>query len=73
MSEAIGAGEVEVTSTSVRKWIWREELEKALELWSPDVIEEALGAEAAGVLPEPVRLFCRPLRRLDAWGAWSPV
>jgi hypothetical protein len=30
---------------------------KALELWSPEVIEEALGAEAEGVLPEAVRLI----------------
>src|SRR5215213_7927597 len=58
MSQAIAAGEVEVNSTSVSKWIWREELmAKALELWSPEVIEEALGAEADGVLPEAVRLI----------------
>lgn len=58
MSKAIGAGEVEVTSTSIDKWIWREELmAKALELWAPEVIEEALGADAAGVLPEAVRLI----------------
>ena len=57
MSRAIAAGEVEVTSTAVRKWLWREELmAKALELWSMEVIEEALGAEAEGVLPEAVRL-----------------
>jgi hypothetical protein len=30
---------------------------KALELWAPEVIEEALGAEATGVLPEAVRLI----------------
>jgi hypothetical protein len=30
---------------------------KALELWSPEVIEEALGAGAEGVLPEAVRLI----------------
>jgi hypothetical protein len=58
MSQALGAGEVEVTSTSVGKWFWREELmAKALELWSPEVIEEALGADAEGVLPEAVRLI----------------
>jgi hypothetical protein len=58
MSRAIAAGEVEVTSTAVGKWLWREELmAKALELWSAEVIEEALGAEAAGVLPEAVRLI----------------
>jgi hypothetical protein len=58
MSEAIAAGEVEVASTAVGRWIWREELmAKALELWSPEVIEGALGADAVGVLPEAVRLI----------------
>ncbi|HEX9983581.1 MAG TPA: hypothetical protein VGF69_09970 [Thermoanaerobaculia bacterium] len=58
MSRAIAAGEVEVTSTSVGRWLWREELmAKALELWSPETIEEALGANAEGVLPEAVRLI----------------
>ena len=58
MSRAIAAGEVEVTSSAVGKWLWREELmAKALELWSPETIEEALGAEAEGVLPEAVRLI----------------
>ena len=58
MSEAIAAGEVEVTSTSVGKWLWREELmAKALELWAPEVIEEALGVDGVGVLPEAVRLI----------------
>ncbi|HEX7152403.1 MAG TPA: hypothetical protein VF618_13025 [Thermoanaerobaculia bacterium] len=58
MSRAIAAGEVEVTSSSVGKWLWREELmAKALELWSPETIEEALGADADGVLPEAVRLI----------------
>jgi hypothetical protein len=42
----------------VGKWIWREELmAKALEIWAPEVIEEALGADAQGVLPEAVRLI----------------
>src|SRR5690242_308537 len=58
MSQAIAAGEVEVNSTPVGKWLWREELmAKALELWSPEVIEEALGVDAEGVLPEAVRLI----------------
>jgi hypothetical protein len=57
MAGAISAGEVEVNSTAVGTWIWREELmAKALELWAPEVIEEALGADADGVLPEAVRL-----------------
>src|SRR5215212_3452172 len=58
MSQAIAAGEVEVTSTYLGKWLWREELmAKALELWPPEIIEEALGADADGVLPEAVRLI----------------
>jgi hypothetical protein len=58
MSRAIAAGEVEVMATSLGKWLWREELmAKALELWAPETIEEALGAEAEGVLPEAVRLI----------------
>lgn len=58
MSRAIRAGEVEVASTSGGKWIWRAELmAKAMELWAPEVIEDALGAEAARVLPEAVRLI----------------
>ncbi|HEY0156727.1 MAG TPA: hypothetical protein VGF28_05485 [Thermoanaerobaculia bacterium] len=58
MSEAIAAGEVEVNATAVGKWLWREELmAKALELWSPETIEEALGGDAEGVLPEAVRLI----------------
>lgn len=58
MSRAIAKGEVEVTATSVGKWLWREELmAKALEIWTAEVIEEALGADANGVLPEAVRLI----------------
>lgn len=58
MSGAIAAGEVEVNATSIGKWIWREELmAKALELWSLEAIEEALGADADGVLPEGLRLI----------------
>lgn len=58
MSAAVRAGEVDVRATSVRKWVWREELmAKALDLWAPAVIEEALGAEAEGMLPEAVPLI----------------
>lgn len=57
MSQAIAAGEVEVTETALDKWIWREELmAKALELWTPEVIEEALGDNADAVLPGSIRL-----------------
>ena len=58
MSRAIAGGEVEVTTTAVGKWLWREELmAKALELWPAETIEEALGADAGKVLPEAVRLI----------------
>ncbi|HEX7153187.1 MAG TPA: hypothetical protein VF618_17000 [Thermoanaerobaculia bacterium] len=58
MAGAIARGEVEVTSTEAGTSLRREELmAKALELWAPEAIEEALGAEAAGVLPEAVRLI----------------
>jgi hypothetical protein len=58
MSAAIRAGDVAVSATSVEKWVWREELmAKALDLWAPEVIEEALGADADAVLPEAVRLI----------------
>jgi len=57
MSQAIAQGEIEVNSTSVGSWIWREELmAKALEIWSREAIEEALGPDA-GVLPDGVRLM----------------
>ncbi|HYK00312.1 MAG TPA: hypothetical protein VE974_01060 [Thermoanaerobaculia bacterium] len=57
MSHAIAAGEVEIHSTSVGSWIWREELmAKALEIWSPEVIEDALGVDADRVLPDAIRL-----------------
>jgi len=58
MSAAIRAGEVAVTTTALGKWMWREELmARALDLWAPEVIEEALGADVEGVLPEAVRLI----------------
>ena len=63
MSQSIAAGEVEVTETALDRWIWREELmAKALEVWTPEVIEEALGADADGVLPEAIRLIDVHLR-----------
>lgn len=57
MSDAIRAGEVEVSKTSVGEWMWREELiAKALETWSLEAIEEALGPDAERVLPPSTRL-----------------
>jgi hypothetical protein len=56
MSEAIDAGEVELWTTPVGKWFPRAEMmAKALEIWPLHVIEEALGAEADGVLPQAIR------------------
>ncbi len=58
MSRAIAGGEVEVSSTPAGKYIGREELmATALDIWSPEEIEEALGADADGVLPEALRLM----------------
>ncbi len=56
MTAAIAGGEIEATVTCAGKVIAHEELvAAALELWPMDVIEEALGKDAARVLPEPVR------------------
>jgi hypothetical protein len=56
MSAAIEAGEVELWTTPVGKWFPRAEMmAKALEIWPLHVIEEALGAEGDGVLPQAIR------------------
>jgi hypothetical protein len=56
MAEAIAAGEVELMTTPLGKWFWREELmSKALEIWPLEVIEEALGSDADRVLPPALR------------------
>jgi hypothetical protein len=56
MSNAVRAGEIEVTKTEIAEWVWREELiAKALDTWPLEVIEEALGADAERVLPESRR------------------
>src|SRR5438270_270753 len=61
MSEAIEAGEVELWTTPVGKWFPRAEMmAKALEIWPIHVIEEALGEDADGVLPQAIR--CAELR-----------
>jgi hypothetical protein len=57
MNAAIAAGEIALMATPLGKWVWREELvAKALELWTRETIEEALGADAEAVLPQAVRL-----------------
>ena len=56
MSEAIENGEVKLWATPVGKWFPRAEMmAKALEIWPVHVIEEALGDEADGVLPQAIR------------------
>jgi len=56
MRKAIARGEIDVMTTPLATWVWREELmSKALELWNLDVIEAALGDDAAGVLPAAIR------------------
>lgn len=57
MRAATVDGEIEITKTDFGKWIWHEELmAKALELWSPQAIEEALGSDADHALPSTIRL-----------------
>lgn len=56
MSEAIESGEVELWTTPLAKWFPRAEMmAKALEIWPIDVIEEALGDDADGILPQAIR------------------
>jgi hypothetical protein len=56
MKTAIAAGEVELRTTPLGKWFPREELmAKALETWPLDVIEDALGPDAARILPQALR------------------
>ncbi|HEV7573441.1 MAG TPA: hypothetical protein VGQ21_18235 [Thermoanaerobaculia bacterium] len=56
MSAAIEEGEVELWTTPVGKWFPRAEMmAKALDIWRLHVIEEALGAEGDGVLPQALR------------------
>jgi hypothetical protein len=56
MSAAIENGEVELWTTPLGKCFPRAEMmAKALEIWPMDVIEEALGADADGILPQAIR------------------
>lgn len=56
MRAAVARGEIRVMKTKLATWVWRDELvAKALELWPLDVIEDALGDDAARVMPEAVR------------------
>ena len=56
MRATVARGEIRVMKTKLGVWVWRDELvAKALELWPLDVIEDALGEDAARVIPEAVR------------------
>jgi hypothetical protein len=57
MSEAIEAGEVELwTTPPLGRWFpLAEMMAKALEIWPLHIIEEALGDEADGILPQAIR------------------
>lgn len=56
MQDAIASGDVELMTTPLGKWFWREELmSKALETWPLEIIEEALGADADSILPRALR------------------
>src|SRR5438270_4599648 len=55
MSEAIENGEVELWTTPLRKWFPSAEMmAKALEIWPMNVIEDALGSEAEGIVPQAI-------------------
>jgi hypothetical protein len=56
MQTAVAEGMVDLTTTPLGKWFGREELfAKALEAWPLEVIEDALGDEAARILPQALR------------------
>jgi len=56
MAEAIANGDVELWTTALGKWVPRAEMmAKALEIWPMHVIEEALGDDADGILPQAIR------------------
>jgi hypothetical protein len=57
MRDAIHAGEIEVVTTGLSQWLWREELiSKALETWPRETIEVALGTDVETILPFHVQL-----------------
>lgn len=56
MTAALAAGEVDLMTTPLGKWFWREELiAKLLETWPLDAIEDALGPDADRILPHALR------------------
>jgi hypothetical protein len=56
MSAAIESGEIELWTTPLGKCFPRAEMmAKTLEIWPMHVIEEALGDDADGILPQAIR------------------
>jgi hypothetical protein len=56
MTDAIAAGEIELHTTPLARWIPRSEvMSKALKTWPLDLIEDALGPDAPRILPEALR------------------
>lgn len=56
MKDAIDGGEIETVATCSERVVVREELIAiAVDLWSLETIEEALGQDASKVLPEAIR------------------
>src|SRR5947209_18520423 len=57
VERGLADGGIVAMSTGVGRRIVREEMvAAAMRVWPQDLIEEALGADAAGVMPEAVRL-----------------
>jgi hypothetical protein len=63
MKHAVDAGEIETIGTRSGKAIVPEEVMAiAVDLWSLETVEEALGPDASGVLPETIRTRELPAR-----------
>jgi hypothetical protein len=63
MRDAVDAGEIETIATGSGEAIGREEvMAVAVDLWSLETIEEALGPNASEVLPEAIRARELPAR-----------
>ena len=66
LKQEIADGTIVAISTRLGQRVTKEEMiAAAMQLWEQDVIEEALGEEAAAVLPEAIRLDRMPARELE--------
>jgi hypothetical protein len=73
MSEAIASGDVELWTTPLGRWFPRAEMmAKALEICPIHVIEEALGDDADGILPQAIEQTSRRPPSAACWsGSWT--